>query len=139
MLTYTVHPRFGDTDQLGHIHHLTVPSWFEEARNPIFNWFNPGLKLSGWNLILARIEVDYTGQMRHEDQDVEIRTWVSYIGHSSFHLTHAAYSKGKCCALGGCVLIHYDFKEKRAVPIPEHILILLREHFCEDAPYKIRI
>lgn len=139
MLTYKIYPRFGDSDQLGHIHHLAVPSWFEEARNPIFRWFNPDFEISSWNLILARLEVDYVGQIRYADQDVEIHTWISYIGKSSFHISHGAYLRGEYVALGGVAAVHYDFENRRAIRIPEEIRKKLMEHFDENAPYKMQV
>ena len=138
MLIYTIHPRFGDSDQLGHIHHLSIPSWFEEARNPVFKWFNPDFSLSSWNLILARLEMEYVGQVRFADQEVEIRTWISHIGRSSFHISQGAYVRGECVALGGVVIVHYDYENRRAVPIPEEIREIMMEHFDENAPYKMK-
>ncbi|MDO4569161.1 MAG: thioesterase family protein [Planctomycetia bacterium] len=140
MLTYTVHPRFGETDQLGHVHHLSIPSWFEEARNPIFRWFNPDFYIPAWNLILVRIEVDYVGQVHFSDSDVEIRSWITYIGNTSFHVAHGAYlPDGRCVALGGVVLIHFDFDNQKPIPIPESIRQILEEHYDENAPYKMAI
>lgn len=138
MLSYIVHPRFGETDQLGHIHHLSIPSWFEEARNPIFRWFNPDFYIPTWNLILARVEVDFIGQVKYSDSNIEIRSWISYIGHSSFHVVQGAYKKdGTCVALGGTVLIHFDFETQKAVPIPDNIRAILEAHFEPDPPYKM--
>lgn len=55
MLELTFHPRFNDTDALGHINNASAASWFEEARRPIFEIFIPDLDPKKWNLILARI------------------------------------------------------------------------------------
>lgn len=135
MLTYKVYPRFGDSDLLGHIHHLSIPAWFEEARNPIFQWFNPEFSIDTWNLILARLEMDYIGQVRYADQDVEIHTWITHIGRSSFHVVHGAFSHGQYVAFGGVVVVHYDFKNEKSAPIPPEILPLLEEHFEPNPPY----
>ncbi|MDO4551408.1 MAG: thioesterase family protein [Planctomycetia bacterium] len=137
MLKYKVYPRFGDSDLLGHVHHLSIPSWFEEARNPIFQWFNPKYDPDTWNLILARLEMDYIGQIHYADQEVEIHTWITHIGNSSFHIVHGAYLRGEYVALGGVVIVHYDFKNKRAVKIPEKIRALLEEHYDQNAPYRL--
>lgn len=138
MLKYIVHPRFGDTDQLGHVHHLSIPSWFEEARNPIFRWFNPNFYIPTWNLILVRLEVNYVGQVKFSDFNVEIRSWITYIGKSSFHVAHGAYREdGTCVALGGVALVHFDFEKQKAIPIPEDIRAILEAHYEPEAPYHL--
>jgi acyl-CoA thioester hydrolase len=62
MYTYTLTPAFYDTDGLGHINNTRVPQWFEAGRNELFRIFTPDLDIKKWQLILARVEVDYLGQ-----------------------------------------------------------------------------
>lgn len=54
MLNEELKPRFSELDGLGHINNTTLPIWFEHARTPLFEIFNPDLKLDGWNLILKK-------------------------------------------------------------------------------------
>ena len=54
MLSCTMEPRFCETDALGHINNTVVPMWFETARGPVFEVFNPGQDLSKWNVILRK-------------------------------------------------------------------------------------
>lgn len=137
MLTHQVHTRFGDSDQLQHMHHLTYAEWFEEARNPIFQWFNPKFDLNTWNLILVHIELDYLGQVHFSDQDIEIRSWISHIGNSSFTVAQAAYKKdGSCAATGKCVLLYFDFEKQKGVTVPPELRKKLEEHYDPDAPHK---
>ena len=63
MFTYKVSPRFCETDALGHINNTVFPVWFEEARTPIFEMFIPTLEIKKWNLILARIELDFRAEV----------------------------------------------------------------------------
>lgn len=133
MYSMTVTPKFGDIDGLGHVNNTVMPGWFEQARNPIYRFFNPEFKFENWNLILARYEVDFVAQLFF-DQDVEIRTYISKIGRSSFDVYQEAWQGDKLCTKGRTVLVHFDFKEQRSVAIPEKIREVMLEHFlvCEN-------
>ncbi|MGM0771555.1 MAG: acyl-CoA thioesterase [Halobacteriota archaeon] len=133
MFVTTVTPRFGDIDGLGHVNNTVLPEWFELARNPIFRMFEPDLDLTHgkWNLIMARIDFDFIGEMFF-DGDVEIRTYVQKIGNSSFTLLHEAWQKGEMKTRGTAVLVHYDFINKKSVPLPDEIKEALSEHLVSD-------
>lgn len=138
MLTHTVQIRIFDTDFLGHCHHLAPAQWFEEARNAVFEIFNPEMKRENWNLILVRIELDYLGQIQFTEREVEIRTWVSHLGKSSLHVSHGAYLKdGTCVALGGVAMVCFDFRNQKSMPIPEAIREKLLPHLDENCPYHL--
>ncbi len=129
MFTTTVTPRFGDVDALGHINNTVLPVWFELARNPFFRIFQPDLKidLKTWPLIIAHINFDFLHELSIQ-YDVEIRSYVSYIGNKSFTTMHEAWQNGKLCTKGEAVLVHFDFNTKQTTPIPEHIKKQLEEH-----------
>jgi acyl-CoA thioester hydrolase len=133
MFKMTVTPRFGDIDGLKHVNNTVIPVWFELARNPVFRMFSPDLDLSHekWRLIMARIEFDFVGEM-HFDGDVEIRTYVLRLGNSSFTLGHEAWQHGKMRVKGKAVIVHYNFMEKRSVPLPADIREQLAEHLRDE-------
>ena len=115
-LITTITPQFSDVDSFQHINHLTVLRWFEAARMPICYWFIPDHNLAQMRLIMARIEADYFAEMFF-GSSIEIRTGISKIGKSSFHVTQEAYQDGKPTARGTVVLIHYDHETKQPVPL----------------------
>lgn len=125
-------PSFTDTDALGHINNTRLPVWFESARNDIFRLFTPDLDPKKWRLILARIAVDYVGELFYERQ-VEIRTYISRIGSSSFTVTQEAWQDGKLGAKGEAVLVHYDFASKTSVPLAGQIRADLEQHLQASA------
>ena len=129
MFTEKVTPRFGDADGLRHINNTALVEWFEVGRNPIFRMFTPDLDLSyeKWKLILVRTEFDYLGQMYY-GIDVEIRSYITHIGNSSFTIGHEAWQDGELKAKGKAVLVHFDFLNQRSLPIPELIKAQLQEH-----------
>jgi len=129
MFSINVSPRFGDIDGLGHVNNTVLPVWFETGRNSIFRLFSPDLDLSPdvWHLILVRIEFDFLSQMYFRS-DVEIRTFVTKIGNSSFTVGHEAWQEGELKVKGQAVLVYYDFKLQKSIPLPESIREILKTH-----------
>ena len=135
MYKTVVTPRFGDIDGLRHVNNTVLAIWFEQARNPIFRMFTPDLDLSyeNWKLIMVRTEFDFQSEMYY-GEDVEIRTYILKIGNSSFTMGHEAWQNGKLRVKGKAVVVHFDFIEKKSVPIPDSIRSQLNEHLMiEDA------
>ncbi len=129
MFSTTVSPRFGDIDGLGHVNNTVLPIWFEIGRNPIFRLFSPDLDLSPdvWHLILVRTEFDFLRQMYFRSE-VEIRTFIVKIGNSSFTVGHEAWQEGELKVKGQAVLVYYDFKLQKAIPLPDSIREVLKAH-----------
>lgn len=126
-----VTPRFGDVDGLRHINNCVVPEWFELAREPLFRLFHSHLDLEAWNLIMAKISVEYVSQMRL-GSDVEIRTYIKKIGRSSCTVYQEAWQEGKLGCKGDAVLVHYDFENNKSLPIPDHIVAEMRMHLVDE-------
>lgn len=118
--TQTITTRFSDTDGLGHINNTMVPIWFEGARDPVFKWFIPDLDLKKWSLILAKIEVNFLGQMYY-GQEVEIRTYISRLGGSSFDVYQELWQNNEKRASGTAVMVHFDYQTNKSAKIPENI------------------
>ena len=127
MFTQTVTPAFYDTDGLGHINNTRVPQWFEGARNDLFRIFTPDLDMKKWQLILARIEVDFVGELFY-GKDVEIRTTVSRIGSSSFSVHQEAWQQGVLGAKGEAVMVRYDFAAAKTLPLSDEQKTALELH-----------
>ncbi len=132
MFKIDVIPRFGDIDGLKHVNNTVLAVWFEKGRNPIFRMFTPNLDLSyeEWKLILVRTEFDFIGQMYY-GKDVEIRTFISRIGNSSFTIGHEAWQDDELKARGSAVLVHYDFINQVPLPITDDIRKNLEEHLIK--------
>ncbi|WP_340818366.1 thioesterase family protein [Methanolobus sp. WCC4] len=137
MFRTTVIPRFGDFDGLKHANNISIAIWFEQARTPIFRIFTPDLDLSyeNWKLIMARTEYEYVGEM-FLGPDVEIITYISRIGNSSFVVTQEAWQDDRKGAIGRSTIVHYDFINKTSVPLPDEIRKELEKHFKEEEQNK---
>lgn len=123
-----IQPRFVETDALGHINNTVVPVWFEAARTDIFKIFNPEQNLAKWNLIIAKIEVNYEAQIAYQNE-VEIRTHISKVGNSSFTVLQEVYQQAKRVAWGECVMVKFDYDSAKAQSINDDEKQCLNEHF----------
>lgn len=127
MFFMTVTPRFYETDALGHINNTVLSNWFEASREPVFRLFNPALALNGWNLILARVEIDYVAQT-HYGKPVEVRSWIGRIGNSSFVVEQDAWQEGVCVARGKAVQVFFNYETQKSEAIPPAYRALLESH-----------
>ncbi|MGR6870917.1 acyl-CoA thioesterase [Pseudomonas sp. HK3] len=130
MLSHIIVPRFSDTDALGHISNTAFPIWFEEARTPLFEICHPSLDVKSWPLIIARIELDLLAQTYWGD-NVEIKTYISKLGNSSCHVSHEAWQRGKIVAKGLAVMIYFDYKNEKAMALPDDVRAKLTEHLSD--------
>jgi acyl-CoA thioester hydrolase len=127
MFKEILQPRFAETDALGHINNATLPVWFEQSRTPIFRIFVPNLEVKAWNLILAKVEVEYHAELFY-GEDVEIRTSIKKIGNSSLQVYQEAWQGGRLGASGTATMVHFDHAEKKSISIPERIREALAPH-----------
>lgn len=127
MFTQTFTTRFSETDALGHISNTTFPVWFEAAREPVFQIFTPSLAVNEWRLILAKIDISFHAQTYYGKQ-VEVRTYVSRIGSSSFDIYQELWQAQQMTASGTAVMVHFDHHQQRSSAIPQNIVTQLTEH-----------
>lgn len=120
MFTLQITPSFSDTDMLGHINNTVIPVWCETARRPIFELFNPGLKADQWNLIVARIEMDFINQIDFRPV-VEIKTAIERIGNSSFTVVQEVWQEEIKVAIVRTVLVHFNYRANKAVHLPQDV------------------
>ncbi|RAP44515.1 MAG: thioesterase [Methanosphaera sp. rholeuAM6] len=142
MFKRIITPRMGDTDAMRHITNTALPVWFEIARNELIEIFNPDYELTykKWNLMLVHMDFNFIRQC-YFGYDVEIRTYVTKIGKSSFTVLHEAWQNGKLRSNGKATMVYYDFIRQESNVIPEDIRIKLKEHFIgpEELDEKNRV
>ncbi|HCT41617.1 MAG: thioesterase family protein [Moraxellaceae bacterium] len=130
MFSMTVTPRFYETDALGHINNTVTSGWFEASREPVFRLFNPTLALDKWNLILAKVEIDYVAQT-HYGHDVLLLTGIERIGNSSFVVAQEAWQNDVCVARGKAVQVYFNYETQKSEPLPIAIRAELEKHMMK--------
>ncbi|HBT77793.1 MAG TPA: thioesterase [Planctomycetaceae bacterium] len=131
MLETTILPQFSDSDALGHINYQATVRWFETGRLPIYRIFVGDFEIADRFLAMVRMEVDYAGEMRL-GSEVTVRTRITEIGRSSFHVRQEAFQQGRCCSSGHVVLVHYDLTTRKAIPITDELRESLRRFSKTD-------
>ncbi|BCV51651.1 acyl-CoA thioesterase [Shewanella algae] len=119
-LSLDIQPRFNETDGLGHINNTVLPVWFEAAREPVFEIFNPGLDLTNWNLIVAGFTIAFKAPTYY-GKTVKVLTSVSRIGNSSFEVLQQSWQGELLTAEAKTTLVHYDYSCEQSRPIPDEI------------------
>lgn len=130
MFIEKVMPRFSETDALGHINNTALPIWFEAARTPFFKFFTPDLNPHDWKLIVAKIEVEFKGELFY-GHEVEIHSSIARIGNSSFVIKQAVYQRKTLCAVGLATMVRFDFNDKKARSLDERERALLTAHVSD--------
>ena len=130
MYKTNISPRIGDTDGLRHINNTVLPIWFETARTPLFRLFVPDLELTykKWNLIMVHADFNFLKQIFY-GYDVEIRTYITKIGNTSFTIFQEAWQNGELTSNGSTVLVYFDFIRQESQTIPQDIREELKKHF----------
>ncbi|MFT4939363.1 MAG: acyl-CoA thioester hydrolase [Paraglaciecola sp.] len=119
--------RFYETDALAHVSNTVLVAWFEAGREPIFRMFTPTLNLQKWPLILASYKVDFLQQIFY-GQQVEVKTYISRLGGSSFDVYQELWQDQKKCASGTTTMVSFDYQNKKAVTINDDIRAQLSGH-----------
>lgn len=132
MFSEVIQPRFSETDALGHINNTVFAVWFEGARTAVFRIFTPELNLKQWPLIIARVTIDYHAQTQY-GQPVEIRTFISRLGSSSFDVYQEAWQNGVKCASGTTVMVRFNYQQQHAEPLSGQQKSALSAHLLSTA------
>ena len=128
LLEESITPGFYETDALGHINNTVVPMWFEKARTPLFKIFTPDLDPKKWELILAKIEVEYLRELDYRIT-VTIKTGIQHIGNSSFLIRQELFQDGKLAARGLTTLVRFDHGTKKSYALTEDLRNELEKYF----------
>ncbi len=120
-------PRFSDTDALRHINNVAIADWFESGRRDLFKLFIPDLDPRKWNLVLAKVSIEFKQQLYYQ-HEVTIETAVKKIGNSSFVLQQRALQTDRECAVAEVVAVHFDHDQQKTVIIPDSIRAELIDH-----------
>jgi len=123
-------PRFCDTDAMGHINNTVLPVWFLEGRESVLKIFNPSLSTEEVSLVLAKLEIEYLGEMFF-GQPVEIKTFVLRIGTSSILVGQEAWQSSTLRATATATMVNFDKHNHKSCPIPAHVKNKLT-HFLHE-------
>ena len=132
MFRTRIHPRFCDTDALGHIGNTVVPVWLLEARESLLKLFVPDLDFRKSSLVVVRTEIDFLGELRF-GADVEVTTALEKIGNSSLVVLQEVHQDDVARCRARTTMVNFDAQARRSQPIPDAVRKQLEEHLVEVA------
>ena len=112
--------RFGDLDANNHVNNAVFSTFFEAARVTLFRDPTRGLMPDGLIWTLARITIDYLGEM-HWPGTVDIGIGVASLGRTSAVFEQAIFFEGRCTATAMAVNVLVDHATRRPTPITDEI------------------
>lgn len=127
MFRTRIHPRFCDTDALGHISNTVIPVWLLEGRESLLRLFVPDLDFRKASLVVVRTEIDFPAELRF-GTDVEVTTALEKIGNSSLVVVQAIFQGETCACRARTVMVNFDAVNRRAQPIPDALRPQLEVH-----------
>ena len=121
--TFTVveqlHPRFRDTDAMGHINNAVYISYLEVARQAYWRALFGSSKYRDVPFILARVECDFRSEaMQHEVLELHIRC--AWVGTKSFAFEYEVREQTtqRLAVAARTVQVCYDYATKQSLAMP---------------------
>jgi acyl-CoA thioester hydrolase len=112
--------RFGDLDRQNHVNNAVFATFFESGRVIILNGEDYGLAVPGTSFVLARLSIDFLGEIRWPGE-VDIGTAIAAVGNSSLQVEQALFVNGVCVATAENTLVMVDKASRKPRPFaPEH-------------------
>lgn len=130
MFRTRIHPRFCDTDALGHIGNTVVPVWLLEGRESLLKLFVPDNDFRKASLVVVRTEIDFTGELRF-GADVEVTTALERIGNSSMIVLQDVIQDGEVRSKARTTMVYFDAVARKSQPIPDALRAQLQEHLLQ--------
>jgi acyl-CoA thioester hydrolase len=104
--------RWRDMDMLGHLNQAVYHEMLEEGRAALFASLG---RENGFPFVLARVELDYRREVRHDHGHIDVVARVAAVGRSSVTLEHEIeLPDGTPAATGRSVLVAWDPQARAA-------------------------
>ena len=120
---HPIEVRYGDLDPQGHLNNAKYLTYFEQAR--IAYWVQLGLfskdqSFMELGMILADLHITYLEPIYY-GQSVKVGVHVSKPGNKSmtWEQNIVDAETGKELAKGEVVIVTYDYKQEKTIPIPQ--------------------
>ena len=115
--------RYGDLDPQGHVNNAKYLTYFEQARVNYFmkmGLFSKDQSFMEIGVIVADIHISYQAPTHYGD-NIKTGAKVTKIGNKSMTVEQCVMDAetGKVMASGEVVLVTFDYKSMKTIPVPE--------------------
>lgn len=133
-LIVPVQVRFADVDHYGHINNSVYLTYFEVARLALYRHGALGESFEqiagdGAGMVVAYQEVAYGAPIGKEVSEVDIATWVTRVGRTSFDVAYGVHANDQECAIAVTSMVLVDIASGRPQKIDDRARLIL-EHFA---------
>ncbi|MBE0409550.1 MAG: acyl-CoA thioesterase [Anaerolineales bacterium] len=119
---HPIEVRYGDLDPQGHVNNARYLTYMEQARIAYIQhlalW--KGGSFMDIGIILADVQVTFLSPILFGEQ---VRVWlqVNHLGNKSITMDYLIdqFETGQKYATGSTVLVAFDYREHRSIPVPE--------------------
>ena len=111
--------RWSDVDAYQHVNNAVYATYLEECRD---EWVEHALGEAGdsWDLVLARVAIDFRRELRLEDEEVVVSCSLERIGNSSVTLREQVRTRdGELAAEAEAVLVARDRELGHSRPLTD--------------------
>jgi len=112
--------RFSDVDMLGHVSNTVYQNYYDAGKLHYFDEVLPEMDFINIGVVGAMIKIDYLKPIFMRTS-ILVETHVTHIGTKSLTMEHQLVEEHTLDLLSTCqvVLVCYDVKEQKSIPIPE--------------------
>ena len=121
-VVHVLHPRFRDTDAMGHINNAVYITYLEVARQEYWARIDGTTDYQKVPFILAHVRCDFRSEaLMHEVLEIAIRC--PWIGSKSFAFAYEIRDQAtkRLILEAETVQVCYDYGEKSSIPVPERL------------------
>lgn len=113
--------RFSDVDMMGHVSNTIYQNYYDSGKVHYFDKVLPDLDYINIGVVGASIKIDYLKPIYMKTR-ILVETRVAVLGHKSLTIEHCLVDEltGELLSTCSAVLVCYDLKEKKSIPIPGH-------------------
>lgn len=132
--------RYGETDQMGVVHHANYLLYFEEGRTRMMADLGCSyaeLERRGWILPVRKVQLRFRASARYEDEIV-VSTWVGHLGGASVEFSYEVrdVTSGALLAEGSTELacMRVENGERKVALLPDDLRAVLEPARVGGAP-----
>ena len=128
-VVHVLHPRFRDTDAMGHINNAVYVTYLEVARQEYWRVLSEDEDYSRVPFILAGVQIDFRSEARVSEV-LHIGIRCDWIGNKSFAFGYEIREKrsGRLVVEATSVQVCYDYAAKRSLPMPAELRAKLERY-----------
>jgi acyl-CoA thioester hydrolase len=121
-VVHEIHPRFRDTDAMGHLNNAVYVTYLEVARQIYWARINPGADYGRVPFILAHVTIDFRSEAL-VSQVLEVGIRCAWIGGKSFAFAYEIRERSsrRLVVEATSVQVCYDYAAKRSIPMPAEL------------------